>query len=230
LARKKELPGLEIVSAGGQADTLAGVSGRITDPNGAVIAGATVTLRDAAGKTRQTTTGSDGSFRLIELPAGQYELITTANGFATRKQPIELKPREVAMLQPMLDVGASSETVEVESAAPSVQTESSSVNSQVIAGPFGLPVAATVSHGKQVLSLDSAGNLFLSRNGGKKWKKINPQWAGNAVRIELTPTSMSEAPPQGKNETSASTVAIFQLTTDAHAVWTSKDGKHWHRQ
>ena len=28
---------------------------------------------------------------------------------------------------------------------------------------------------------------FLSRNGGKKWKKINPKWAGKAVRIELTP-------------------------------------------
>jgi len=239
LARKKELPGLEIESASGQADTLAGVSGRITDRSGAIIAGARVTLRDAAGKTRQTTSGSDGSFRLIELPAGQYELIATANGFATRKQPIELKPREVAMLQPMLDVGATSETVEVEAAAPAVQTESSMSGQviaempsagRVIAGPSGLPVAATVSHGKQFLSLDSAGNLFLSRNGGKKWKKINPQWAGKAVRIELTPASMSEAPPQRKNETSASAVAIFQLTTDAHAVWTSKDGEHWHQQ
>jgi hypothetical protein len=240
LARKKELPGLQINGASNQADMLAGVSGRITDRSGAIIAGATVTLRDAAGKTRQTTTGSDGSFHLIELPAGQYELIATANGFATRKQPIELKPREVAMLQPMLDVGATSETVEVGAAAPAVQTESASVSGQaiegmpsagqVIAGPSGLPVAATVSHGNRFLSLDSAGNLFLSRDGGKKWKKINPQWAGKAVYIELTPASMSKAPPQRKNEDSASAVAIFQLTTDARAVWTSKDGKHWHQQ
>lgn len=240
LVRKKELPGLEIESASGQADTLAGVSGRVTDRSGAIIVRATVTLRDTAGKTRQTTTASDGSFRLTDLPAGQYELIATANGFATRKQPIELKPREVAMLQPVLDVGATSETVEVEAAAPAVQTESASVSGQVIegmpssgqviAGPSGLPVAATVSHGKRFLSLDTAGNLFLSHNGGKKWKKIDPQWAGKAVRIELTPASMSDAPPQRKNETSAGAVATFQLTTDAHAVWTSKDGKHWHQQ
>jgi len=241
LAKKEELPGLAINGASIEADTLAGVSGRVTDRTGAMIAGATVTLRDTNGKTRQTTTGRDGSFRLTDLPAGQYELIATANGFATRKQPIELKPSEVAMLQPTLDVGATSETVEVQAAAPAVQTEANlsgqviegmASADRVIAGPSGLPVAATVSHGKQSLSLDSAGNLFLSRNGGKKWKKINPQWAGKAVRIELAPAAMSEAPPQSKNETSAqaSAVAVFQLTTDAHAVWTSKDGKHWHQQ
>src|SRR5260370_38285889 len=87
LAKKKALPGLETESASGQADTFAGVSGRVTDRSGAIIAGATVTLRDTSGKTRQTTTDRDGSFRLTQLPAGQYELIATANGFATRKQP-----------------------------------------------------------------------------------------------------------------------------------------------
>jgi hypothetical protein len=240
LARKKELPGLEIDGASGQDATLAGVSGQITDRSGAIVAGATVTLRDPSGKMRQTTTGTDGSFRLTDLQAGQYELIATANGFATSKQPIELKPSEVAMLQPVLDVGAMSETVEVAAAAPLVQTESASVSGQVIAevpssgqviaGPSGLPVAATVSHGNRFLSLDTAGNLFLSHNGGKKWKKINPQWAGKAVRIELTSASMIVTPPQRKNETSASAVATFQVTTDAHAVWTSKDGKHWHQQ
>ena len=64
--------------------TLAGLSGHITDRSGAVVAGATVTLRDASGKTRQTTTGTDGSFHLTELPAGEYELIATANGFEGR--------------------------------------------------------------------------------------------------------------------------------------------------
>jgi hypothetical protein len=239
LAKNKDLPALEIESANGQVNTLAGVSGRVMDRSGAIIPGATVTLTDTSGKTRQTTTATDGSFRLTDLPAGQYELIATANGFATRKQPVELKPREVAMLQPVLDVGAMSETVTVTAGSPAVQTEPSSVSGEVMAGASAgpvitqlsrVPVAATVSRGKRFLSLDSAGNLFLSRNGGKKWKKINPQWAGKAVRIELTPASMSEGPPQRKNETSATGMSIFHLTTDAHAVWTSKDGKHWHQQ
>jgi hypothetical protein len=247
LAMKKDLPALQIQRARGQGGTLAEVSGRITDRTGAVISGATVTLRDAAGTTRETTTGVDGRFHIAELPAGQYELMATARGFKTSNQSVELKPSELAMLQPKLDMGAASEQVAVEaSAAQEVQTESANV-SQVDAGrvitempgadrvttvPSGLPVAATVSHGKRFLSLDSAGNLFLSRNEGKKWKKVKPQWVGKAVRVELTPAYSSQAPPKAKNETSAAANegAVFQLTTDTSAVWSSKDGAHWHQQ
>jgi hypothetical protein len=207
--------------------SLGGVSGRITDRSGATVAGATVTLRDASGKTRQTTTGADGSFHLTGLPAGKYELTATANGFQANKQTIDLKASELALLQPVLDVGAVSETVEVQArAAQSLQTESANVSDQSVAEisgagrvsplPSSLPVAATVSHGKRFLSLDSAGNLFLSRNRGKKWKKIDPQWTGKAVWIDLAPPTIAGA--------------IFQLNTDADVVWTSKDGAHWHQQ
>jgi hypothetical protein len=231
LATKKELPALEIEGAGGRDATLAGVSGRVTDPTGAVVAGATITLRDASGKIRQTTTGTDGSFHLTELPAGRYDLMATATGFKTKQQSIELKASEVAMMQPVLDVGTVSEAVEVTGAAPTLETESASV-SRIMPVPSGLPVTTTVSLGKRSLSLDSAGNLFLTRNGGKKWKKINPRWAGKAVRIELKPPSDSDSSPKRDNETpgSVNVTDVFQLTTDASAVWTSKDGTHWHQQ
>jgi hypothetical protein len=231
LATKKELPTLEIEGAGGRDATLAGVSGRVTDPTGAVVAGATITLRDASGKTRQMTTGTDGSFHLTELPAGRYDLIATATGFKTKQQSIELKASEVAMMAPVLDVGTASETVEVTGAAPTLETESASV-SRIMPVPSGLPVTTTVSLGKRSLSLDSAGNLFLSRNGGKKWKRINPRWAGKAVHIELKPLSDSGSSPKSDNDAPGSVNAtdVFQLTTDANAVWTSKDGTHWHQK
>lgn len=230
LAKKKELPALQIQGASGDAQTLAGISGRITDRSGAVIFGATVTLCDAAGNTRQTMTGTDGSFHLTELPAGQYELAATATGFKTSKQSIELKSKEVAMLQTVLDVGAVTETVEVEAGVVSLQTESASVG-RVIAVPSSLPVASTVSLGKRRLSLDSAGNLFLSRNGGKKWKKIKPQWAGKAVRVESTTAVSGEASANAKDEIGgASEGAVFQLTTDTGTTWSSNDGLHWHQR
>jgi hypothetical protein len=243
LARKKELPTLQIQGANAQAQTGAGVSGRITDRSGAIIAGVTVTLRDAAGKMRQTTTGADGSFHLTQLPAGQYELTATAAGFKTSKQSIELKPNELAMLQPVLDIGRASEVVEVEasSGAVSVETQSANASGQVVAGitgagrgtvaPSGLTVAGSVSHGKRFLSLDDAGNLFLSRNGGEKWKKVKPQWTGRAVRIELTPAYSGEASAKAKDDNGAAGAeAVFLLTTDGGTVWSSKDGAHWHQQ
>jgi len=243
LARKKELPTLQIQGANAQAQTVAGVSGCITDRSGAIIAGVTVTLRDAAGKMRQTTTGADGSFHLTQLPAGRYELTAMAAGFKTSKQSIELKPSELAMLQPVLDIGRASEVVEVEasSGAVSVETQSANASGQVVAGitgagrgtvaPSGLTVAGSVSHGKRFLSLDDAGNLFLSRNGGEKWKKVKPQWTGRAVRIELTPAYSGEASAKAKDETSAAGAeAVFLLTTDGGTVWSSKDGARWHQQ
>jgi Carboxypeptidase regulatory-like domain/Putative zinc-finger len=243
LAKEKTLPRLEIAQEGGRAEALAGVSGRITDRSGATISGARISLRDAAGKTRQTTTSADGSFHLTELPAGRYELIATASGFKTIEQSIQLNPSQLVMLRPVLDTGTASEqvTVGAASAAVPVQTESANVGQVVaeipsvgraVAVPSGLPVTATVLHGKRFLSLDSTGNLFLSRNGGKKWKKINPQWTGKAVRIELTPAYSNAAPPKPKNQTlgKASEVAVFLLTTESGTVWTSNDGAHWGQQ
>jgi photosystem II stability/assembly factor-like uncharacterized protein len=142
-------------------------------------------------------------------------------------------------------VGAATEQVTVEASAQQVQTESAEVSQvvagQVIAGtpsvgrvtavPSGLPVAATASHGKRSLSLDSAGDLFLSRNEGKKWKKIKPQWVGKAVRIELMPPPSGEASAKAKDEgAAANEEAAFLLTTDGGTVWSSKDGVHWHQR
>lgn len=232
LVNKKDLPALAVEAASGRDVTLAGLSGRVTDRSGAIVAGATITLRDASGTVRQATTSADGGFHLTGLPAGQYELTASATGFRTSEQAIELKPSELATLQPVLDVGTTSEsvTVEAESAAQQIQTESANVG-RVIPVPSGLPVTATVSHGKRFLSLDSAGNLFLSRNGGKKWKKVNPQWAGKAIRIELTSGSVSESAQKPNDETSgaAGKGAVFLLTTDSGTVWSSKDGAHWHQ-
>jgi hypothetical protein len=241
LAKKEELPALQIQGASGEAQTLAGVSGRIKDRSGASIAGATVTVRDAAGKTRQTTTGTDGSFHLTQLPAGQYRLTATASGFKTSNAAIELKPSEMALLQPVLDVGSVSEVVEVEAGATSIQTESADLSGQAVSGKASvgrrstpasdLPLLATVSQGKRVLSLDDAGNLFLSSDEGKKWKKIKPQWAGKAVHIESTSAAAGKASANAKDEIGgASEGAVFQLRTDAGTTWSSKDGLHWHQQ
>ena len=79
-------------------------------------------LRDAVGKTRQTTTSADGSFHLTELPAGRYELIATASGFKTIEQSIQLNPSQLAMLQPVLDIGTASEQVTVEAASAAGQS------------------------------------------------------------------------------------------------------------
>lgn len=224
---KQNLPALQVERLSDQAKTLSGVSGRVTDASGAVISGATVALRDASGSTRQIATAADGSFRLTGIPAGHYDLTVTSPGFRSNQQSIDLKPSELAMVQPVLTVGEVTETVEVTSSAPVVETESASVSSVAVKPPSRLPVVSSASLGKRTLSLDSAGSLFLSRNTGKSWKKVHQQWTGKAIRIDLTAAEPAKAKDTIEASGAENARSLFQLTTDSGGQWTSKDGTHW---
>src|ERR1700755_3050868 len=73
------------------AATLRGV---VTDPQGAVIPGATVKATNtAAAEARETTTNGEGVSVLSNLPPGDYELRVEASGFTpkTSKDPIRLQ-------------------------------------------------------------------------------------------------------------------------------------------
>src|ERR1700680_1089488 len=60
------------------------ILGTVTDPSGAVIAGAKVTVKNAGtGLERTTETSADGSYSIPELPIGTYSVTVTQPGFKT---------------------------------------------------------------------------------------------------------------------------------------------------
>jgi len=60
------------------------ILGTVTDPSGAVVAGATVKVRNVGtGQERSTTTSADGSYAVPELPIGTYTVTVTQAGFKT---------------------------------------------------------------------------------------------------------------------------------------------------
>src|SRR6202162_3663477 len=60
------------------------ILGTVTDPSGAVVAGATVKVRNVAtGLERTTATSADGSFAVSELPIGTYSVTVSQAGFQT---------------------------------------------------------------------------------------------------------------------------------------------------
>src|SRR2546423_3834576 len=61
--------------------------GTITDPKGAIVQGAVVTLNNAAtGYSRTAKSGNDGVYQFLEVPPATYTLTVTVPGFATVKQ------------------------------------------------------------------------------------------------------------------------------------------------
>jgi hypothetical protein len=102
--------------------------GTVTDPKGAVLQGAGVTLSNSAtGFLRTTKSGNDGVYQFLEIPPATYMLAVTAAGFATvREDKVTLQVSQPATLDIAMQVMGSTEVVEVTSAAPLVNTTDAS--------------------------------------------------------------------------------------------------------
>jgi uncharacterized protein YfaS (alpha-2-macroglobulin family) len=106
----------------------AAIAGTVIDPTGAVIADAQVEVHNLTnGTIRNAQTNPTGEINLSGLPAGDYEVRVSQAGFMTASREITLQPRDRAVLSVTLNIGSASETVEVTSAAPVINTESAEV-------------------------------------------------------------------------------------------------------
>ncbi|MBV9612753.1 MAG: carboxypeptidase regulatory-like domain-containing protein, partial [Acidobacteriaceae bacterium] len=94
---------------------LATVYGTITDPTGAVIPGAEVTIvNQSTGLKRGTLTDMMGQYRLAGLPTGNYALRTEREGFQTQvREAIELTSASEVMINLLLPIGTHPEQVTV---------------------------------------------------------------------------------------------------------------------
>jgi Carboxypeptidase regulatory-like domain/TonB dependent receptor-like, beta-barrel len=108
-----------------QTPTSGEILGVITDPSGAVVAGAKVALTSDAGVRRETETSSNGRYSFPLLAPGFYRLEVTASGFAAAKvEAVEVKITESSVVDVALKVAGAQTTVTVSGEAPLVQTES----------------------------------------------------------------------------------------------------------
>ena len=109
------------------------IRGRITDPNGAVVRGATVTLTDELrGLTRTTTTDDEGSYRFLSLTPGTYQLRVEASGFSSQLQKaVQVTVGQIADQDFSLKVGDASATVEITADTPLIETERSQQSSTI---------------------------------------------------------------------------------------------------
>ena len=106
-------------------EVTAAITGKVTDPSGAAVVGATVTARDMdRGTLWKTQCNSEGVYNLPRLPIGRYELRVESSGFQTAVRPaFTLELNQTARIDIALTIGQVSSTVEVNSAAPLLQTE-----------------------------------------------------------------------------------------------------------
>ena len=118
-----------VLTLGGMAlhaqEVTGGITGTVTDPSHAAVPGAAIVATDTVrGTTWQTTTNSAGVYNFPRLPAGTYIVKASASGFATVTKPaFELQMNQVARVDLELQVGQTTQTVEVTGAPPLLQTD-----------------------------------------------------------------------------------------------------------
>ena len=105
----------------------ASVQGTVTDPSGATVRDATVTLTHTETHLSRTTkTDAAGVFALPNVAVGAYSLTVSASGFQGFTQTGVLEVGNNIQINPVLKVGAATETVEVRSEGVALETETSS--------------------------------------------------------------------------------------------------------
>jgi hypothetical protein len=129
--------------------TTASIRGVVYDETGAVISGASVVAtNETTGLSRSTISGENGAYLLSSLPVGIYTLTVEKEGFKReRLGGIILQVTQIAELNPKLSVGAISESVEVSTEAPLVNTTT--------------PEIGDVIENRQIVELPLNGRQFL---------------------------------------------------------------------
>lgn len=161
---------LTIFSTSASAQYRAGIQGAVTDPSGAVIPGATVTLvSNETNRTQQVQTDAGGVYTFSQLAPGNYTITVEQAGFQKKVLPsvvVLAEQRQSANVQ--LDPGQVTQTVTVSGdTAPAVDTENGSITGDI----SGQQIQSLPSFGRdpyQLLQLAPGvfGDTGLSNGGG----------------------------------------------------------------
>jgi hypothetical protein len=102
--------------------------GIVTDPTGAVVSGATVTLLESAtGQMLNTTSKASGEYSLTQIPPAKYTVTVTAVGFGKQSKVAELLVNQPATINFALSMQANNEIVDVTAAAQTLNTTDASL-------------------------------------------------------------------------------------------------------
>lgn len=116
-----------LFSAGTALAQQTGLSGKVTDSSGAVVAGATVDVKQVGAAAFHTTSNNEGTWLLPLLPAGDYIVTVTAPGFNTVETKISMLVGQTPTIDSVLPAAGGNTSVIVTSEAVAIDTTSSAV-------------------------------------------------------------------------------------------------------
>jgi hypothetical protein len=137
------------------------ITGTVTDPSGAAVPNAIVTITHVStGTARTTQTNVTGMFDFPALHIGTYDLKATAGGFETyRATGLILSTAQTLRADVRLQVGVESQLVTVVANALQIQTDTNQVSSLIT----GEQVLQLATNGRNMMSLTALGTGVTNR-------------------------------------------------------------------
>jgi hypothetical protein len=142
------------------------LTGRVTDPSGAGVANVMVTATSVdTGQARSTTTGTDGTYKLDRLAAGNYRVKFEAAGFKSLElPPATVNETETAVLDTKLDIAEVGNAIPVNKPAPAPQENLPNAPSSSTTPPslqdLGFPAEQSQGNAREQALLDKRTHML----------------------------------------------------------------------
>ena len=143
------------------------VQGTVTDPSGAIVAAATVTITNTStGVSQHAATGQEGVYRFVSLAPGNYHMSVTAAGFATHDVTVQLQTNQTLNVPFSLTLSKQSTSVTVTDVPPVLDT--AETRNQMTIGTQGLDSLPLPGHDLLALTTLAPGvtGLGIIGSGG----------------------------------------------------------------
>ena len=169
--------------------------GRVTDPSGAVVASAVVTVTGPDGKTATVQTDHQGNFQFTRLAPGSYNVSVVAKGFAPDLEPdVKVTPGQTQQMEIALQIQVEQQNVDVLEETPKISVSPESSASTIVLK--GKDLDALSDDPDELSSeLDALAGPSAGPNGGQVYVdgftggQLPPKSAIREIRINQNPFS-----------------------------------------
>src|SRR5688572_22411385 len=142
------------------------IAGTVSDPQGAVVTGAAVTVTSSTGATRSTKTSGDGSFNFSNLNPGRWEVRVEGAGFGTRTATVDVSVGTRTTLDVQLEVTTAGETVDVIAGEQGIQVNTENQTLQTVVSERELKELPTITRNPYAL-VQLSGNVSPADPSGR---------------------------------------------------------------
>jgi hypothetical protein len=189
------------------------ITGTVTDPSGAIVAGARVSVEHAeTHNVLATVTSSTGNFTLPQLPVGMWDVTVEAPGFKRfRSLRNTIQVAQTVRVDAILELGANTETIAVQAEAVAIRTESADITTTVSNQMFvELPIQwSNGFYGNQAVRNPlSVAQILPGMSGGTSYFN-SLGLTGGGASINGQPTSTFKALVDGQDSTNLYTPSFF---------------------